>query len=108
MVEKFINGFVSEVKHPNIFIFSLMLANKFNGELLIKDDMDESLPDIVVMIDGEFYDIFGKIDDGMINSEDYSVLNKLNLLSNIRFYNYAKWSFIHQESDDEMYYNDVN
>jgi hypothetical protein len=108
MVEKFINGFVSEVKHPNIFLFSLMLANKFKGELLIKDDMDESLPDIIVLIDGVFYDIFGEVDSNIIELDGYNVLDKLNVLSNIRFYNYIKWSFIHQESDDEMYYNDVN
>ena len=108
MIENFINGFISEVNRPNIFLFSLILANKFKGEVLIKDELDESIPDIIVMINGEFYDMFGKIDKGIIDIDDYVVLNRMNLLFNTKFYNYAKWFFVYEENDDEMYYNDVN
>lgn len=108
MIENFISGFISEVKRPNIFLFSLILANKFKGEVLIKDELDESIPDIIVMINGEFYDMFGKIDKGIIDIDDYVVLNRMNLLFNTKFYNYAKWFFVYEENDDEIYYNDVN
>lgn len=108
MIENFINGFMSEVERPNIFLFSLILANKFKGEVLIKDELDESIPDIIVMINGEFYDMFGKIDKGIIDIDSYVVLNRMNLLFNTKFYNYAKWFFVYEENDDEMYYNDVN
>ncbi len=60
MIENFINGFISEIKRPNVFLFSLILANKFNGDVLIKDELDESMPDIIVLIGDEFYDMFGK------------------------------------------------
>jgi hypothetical protein len=108
MIENFINGFISEVKRPNIFLFSLILANKFKGEVLIKDEIDESMPDIVVLIGNDIYDMFGKIDNGIVNIDEYVVLDRMNLLFNIKFYNYSKWSFVYEENDDEMYYNDVN
>ena len=108
MIEKFINGFVSEINRPNVFLFSLILANKFKGDILIKDEIDESMPDIVVLIGDDVYDMFGKIDKNIINIDEYVVLNKMNLLFNLKFYNYVKWSFVYEENDDEMYFNDVN
>ncbi len=108
MIEKFIEDFNSQIKRPNVFLFSLLLANKFKGEILVNFQSDDSMPDVVVLIGTDFYDMFGKIDDNIINVDDYTILDRLSLLYNARFYNYAKWSFVYEENDDEMYFNDVN
>ena len=107
-VEKYIEDFISSVSSISPFIFSLMLANKFKGIVLIKESEDDELPDIVVLIDEEYYDIFGKIDKYLITKEDYKSLDTMPLLSSVRFYHYIKWCFINEVSEDEMYYNDIN
>ena len=108
MIEKFIEDFNSQINRPSPFLFSLILANKFKGEILVNFQSDDSMPDVVVLIENNFYDIFGKIDDGIISIDDYSILDRLSLLYNTKFYQYARWSFIYEENDDEMYFNDVN
>ena len=108
MIEKFIEDFNSQIKRPNVFLFSLLLANKFRGEILVNFQSDDSMPDVIVLIGTDFYDIFGKIDSDIINVDDYTILNRLNLFYNTRFYEYVKWSFVYEENDDEMYFNDVN
>lgn len=108
MIEKFIEDFNSQIKRPNVFLFSLLLANKFRGEILVNFQSDDSMPDVIVLIGTDFYDMFGKIDSDIINVDDYTILNRLSLLYNTRFYEYVKWSFVYEENDDEMYFNDVN
>lgn len=107
-VEKYIEDFVSSVSSISPFVFSLMLSNKFKGKVLIKESEDDELPDIVVLIDNEYYDVFGVIDKHLITKEDYKALDTLSLLSNIRFYHYIKWSFINEECEDQLYHNDIN
>ena len=107
-VEKYIEDFVSSVSSISPFVFSLMLANKFKGKVLIRESEDEELPDVVVLIEDNYYDIFGVIDRYLITKDDYKALDTLSLLSNVRFYHYIKWSFVNEVSDDELYYNDIN
>ena len=107
-VEKYIEDFVSSVSSISPFVFSLMLANKFKGKVLIKDSEDDELPDVVVLIDDNYYDVFGVIDRYIITKDDYKALDTLSLLANIKFYHYIKWSFINEECEDQLYYNDIN
>ena len=107
-VEKYIEDFVSSVSSISPFVFSLMLANKFKGKVLIKESEDDELPDVVVLIEDNYYDIFGVIDRHLITKEDYKALDTLSLLSNVRFYHYIKWSFINEECEDQLYHNDIN
>ena len=107
-VEKYIEDFISSVSSISPFVFSLMLANKFKGKVLIKESEDDELPDVVVLIEDNYYDIFGFIDRHLITKEDYKALNTLSLLSNVRFYHYIKWSFINEECEDQLYHNDIN
>ena len=107
-VEKYIEDFVSSVSSISPFVFSLMLSNKFKGKVLIKESEDDELPDVVVLIEDNYYDIFGVIDRHLITKEDYKALDTLSLLSNVRFYHYIKWSFINEECEDQLYYNDIN
>lgn len=107
-VEKYIEDFVSSVSSISPFVFSLMLANKFKGKVLVRESEDDELPDIVVLIDNEYYDIFGVIDKYLITKEDYKALDTLSLLSNVRFYHYIKWSFVNEECEDQLYHNDIN
>lgn len=107
-VEKYIEDFVSSVSSISPFVFSLMLANKFKGNVLIKESEDDELPDVVVLIDDNYYDVFGVIDRHLITKEDYKALDTLSLLSNVRFYHYIKWSFINEECEDQLYHNDIN
>ena len=67
-----------------------------------------TLADVVVLIDNEYYDVFGVIDKHLITKEDYKALDTLSLLSNVRFYHYIKWSFINEECEDQLYHNDIN
>ena len=107
-VEKYIEDFVSSVSSVSPFVFSLMLSNKFKGKVLIKESEDDELPDVVVLIEDNYYDIFGVIDRHLITKEDYKALDTLSLLSNVRFYHYIKWSFINEECEDQLYHNDIN
>ena len=107
-VEKYIEDFISSVSSISPFVFSLMLANKFKGNVLIKESEDDELPDVVVLIEDNYYDIFGVIDRHLITKEDYKALDTLSLLSNVRFYHYIKWSFINEECEDQLYHNDIN
>ena len=107
-VEKYIEDFVSSVSSISPFVFSLMLANKFKGKVLIKESEDDELPDVVVLIEDNYYDIFGVIDRHLITKEDYKALDTLSLLANVKFYHYIKWSFINEECEDQLYYNDIN
>ena len=107
-VEKYIEDFVSSVSSISPFVFSLMLANKFKGNVLIKESQDDELPDVVVLIENDYYDIFGVIDRHLISKDDYKELDTLSLLANVRFYHYIKWSFINEECEDQLYYNDIN
>lgn len=107
-VEKYIEDFVSSVSSISPFVFSLMLANKFKGKVLIKESEDDELPDVVVLIDDNYYDLFGVIDRHLITKEDYKALDTLSLLANVRFYHYIKWSFINEECEDQLYHNDIN
>lgn len=107
-VEKYIEDFVSSVSSISPFVFSLMLANKFKGKILIKESQDDELPDVVVLIEDNYYDIFGVIDGYLITKDDYKALDTLSLISNVRFYHYIKWSFINEECEDQLYYNDIN
>lgn len=107
-VEKYIEDFVSSVSSISPFVFSLMLSNKFKGKVLIKESEDDELPDVVVLIDNEYYDVFGVIDKHLITKDDYKTLDTLSLLSNVRFYHYIKWSFINEECEDQLYHNDIN
>ena len=107
-VEKYIEDFVSSVSSISPFVFSLMLSNKFKGKVLIKESEDDELPDVVILIEDNYYDIFGVIDRHLITKEDYKALDTLSLLSNVRFYHYIKWSFINEECEDQLYHNDIN
>jgi len=107
-VEKYIEDFISSVSSISPFVFSLMLSNKFKGKVLIKESEDDELPDVVVLIENNYYDIFGVIDSHLITKEDYKALDTLSLLSNVRFYHYIKWSFINEECEDQLYHNDIN
>lgn len=107
-VEKYIEDFVSSVSSISPFVFSLMLANKFKGKVLIKESEDDELPDVVVLIDDNYYDVFGVIDRYLITEDDYKALDTLSLLANIKFYHYIKWSFINEECEDQLYHNDIN
>lgn len=107
-VEKYIEDFISSVSSISPFVFSLMLANKFKGKVLIKESEDDELPDVVVLIEDNYYDIFGVIDRYLITKEDYKALDTLSLLADIRFYHYIKWSFINEECEDQLYHNDIN
>ena len=107
-VEKYIEDFVSSVSSISPFVFSLMLSNKFKGKVLIKESEDDELPDVVVLIEDNYYDIFGVIDRHLITKEDYKALDTLSLLADIRFYHYIKWSFINEECEDQLYHNDIN
>lgn len=107
-VEKYIEDFVSSVSSISPFVFSLMLSNKFKGKVLIKESEDDELPDVVVLIDNNYYDMFGVIDKYLITKDDYKALDTLSLLADVRFYHYIKWSFINEECEDQLYYNDIN
>ena len=107
-VEKYIEDFISSVSSISPFVFSLMLANKFKGKVLIKESEDDELPDVVVLIEDNYYDIFGVIDRYLITKEDYKALDTLSLLANVRFYHYIKLSFINEECEDQLYHNDIN
>ena len=107
-VEKYIEDFVSSVSSISPFVFSLMLSNKFKGKVLIKESEDDELPDVVVLIEDNYYDIFGIIDRYLITKEDYKALDTLSLLADVRFYHYIKWSFINEECEDQLYHNDIN
>ena len=107
-VEKYIEDFVSSVSSISPFVFSLMLSNKFKGKVLIKESEDDELPDIVVLIENNYYDMFGVIDKYLITKDDYKALDTLSLLGNIKFYHYIKWSFINEECEDQLYHNDIN
>lgn len=107
-VEKYIEDFISSVSSISPFVFSLMLANKFKGKVFIKESEDDELPDVVVLIEDEYYDVFGVIEKNLINEEYYKALDTLSLLANVRFYHYIKWSFINEECEDQLYYNDIN
>lgn len=110
MIEKYINDFTSMVREPNILLFSLMLANKFNGQVLMYQDEKEydAHPDIIVMINGKLYDMFGEIDNGTVELDSYMLFDKLSMLQNIKVYNYFKWVFINECNEDQEYYNEMN
>lgn len=108
MVEKFINSFTSEIKDPNPFLFSLILANKFNGIIFVKDEQDESMNDFVVFINDKLYDQFGVINFKDIDIENYVAFDKLSAIFYAKQYHSLKWLFINESNDDELYYNDIN
>lgn len=99
-----INNFLIEMNGatPNPFIFSMMLANEFNGKVLVFDD------DYIVRIEGDYYDFNGLINKEDLDLDDYVVVNKLSLLDNIKMYNYIKWWFITPYIQDEIYHVNMN
>jgi len=108
MVEKFIKSFTSEIKEPNPFLFSLILANKFNGIIFIKDEQDNSIIDFVVFINDKLYDQFGEVKFKDIDIENYVAFDKLSAIFSAKQYHSLKWLFINEINDDELYYNDIN
>lgn len=89
-----INNFRNELagQEVNNTIFSLMLANKFNGEVLVKLEEYDIL-DIVVLIENNLYDINGEIDPDEIEASEYIMFDKLSLLHYTSAYQQAKWWF---------------
>jgi hypothetical protein len=108
MVEKFIKSFTSEIKEPNPFLFSLILANKFQGVIFVKDNEDDSMVDFVVFIDDKLYDMFGEVKFKDIDIENYVAFDKLSAIFSAKQYHSLKWLFINEINDDELYYNDIN
>jgi hypothetical protein len=108
MVEKFIKSFTSEIKEPNPFLFSLILANKFNGVIFVKDNKDGSMIDFVVFIDDKLYDMFGEVKFKDVDIENYISFDKFSSMFNVREYNHLKWLFINEINEDELYYNNIN
>lgn len=99
-----INNFSIEMegRMPNPFIFSVMLANKFNGKVFSCED------DFIVRINGEFYDFNGIIDTEDLDLDEYVIIDKLSILDDVKMYNYIKWWFIHPFIQDELYYINMN
>jgi hypothetical protein len=108
MIEKFIKSFTSEINEPNPFLFSLILANKFDGIIFIKDDQDDSMIDFVVFINDKLYDMFGEVYFKDIEIENYVAFDKLSAIFSARQYNQLKWVFINESNEDELYYNNIN
>ena len=108
MVEKFIKGFISEIKNPNPFLFSLILANKFNGIVFIKDEQDDSMSDFVVFINDKLYDQFGEVHFKDVDIENYITFDKMSVMFSAKQYHIMKWLFINEINEDELYYNDIN
>jgi len=107
MIEKFIDRFISQVSSPNQLLFALILTNKFGGTVLVRDSED-LMPDIISLIDNKLYDAYGLIDEGLVDINDYEHLDKMSLLFNVKFYNYAKWALAYEGGDDQLYYDDIN
>jgi hypothetical protein len=99
-----INNFSAEMegKMPNPFVFSVMLANNFNGKVFVCED------DFIVRINGEFYDFNGCIDSEDLDLDEYVILDKLSLLDNVKMYHYIKWWFINPFVEDELYHINMN
>jgi hypothetical protein len=108
MVEKFINNFTSEIKEPNLFLFALILANKFNGIIFVKDEEDDSMVDFVVLINDRIYDVFGEVKLKDIDIENYVSFDKMSAIFSARQYHKLKWLFINETNEDELYYNNIN
>ena len=107
MIEKFIDRFISQVSSPNQLLFALILTNKFGGDVLVNDSED-LMPDIISLIDNKLYDAYGLIEDGLVDINDYEHLDKMSLLFNVKFYNYAKWALAYEGGDDQLYHDDIN
>ena len=108
MIEKFIKSFTTEIKDPNAFLFSLILANKFNGIIFVKDNEDESMTDFVVFINDKIYDQFGEVRFKDVDIENYVAFDKLSAIFSAKQYHSLKWLFINETNEDELYYNDIN
>jgi hypothetical protein len=108
MVEKFIKSFTSEIKEPNPFLFSLILANKFQGVIFVKDNQDDSMVDFVVFINDKLYDMFGEVKFKDVDIENYSMFDKLSAIFSANQYHALKWLFINETNEDELYYNNIN
>lgn len=74
-------------------VFSMLLANKFKGDVLVNVDEFYFL-DVVVSIDGLFYDINGEVDTEYSNKSFYIPLNKLSVLHNTSAHEQIKRCFI--------------
>jgi hypothetical protein len=107
MVEEFINKFKNEVRNPNIFAFSLILSNAFDGTILMKNNNDNTMVDYVVLIDDLLYDIFGVVNFKDIDIENYKAVNAHDFMLNIKLYNSIKWFFINEMNEDELYHRDI-
>jgi hypothetical protein len=88
----------------NQTIFSLMLANKFKGDVYVNIDEYEIL-DMVVLIDGVYYDIEGIVESGDIPIDEYVKYDKLSLISHTETYNQVKWWFLNETNDEYNRYN---
>jgi hypothetical protein len=108
MVESFIDSFRLEIENPNPFLFSLILANKFNGSVFIKDDDDDSIIDFVVLIDDKLYDAYGRVSFKHIDIENYVVFDKLSTLFITNQYHKLKWLLINELNDDELYHRSMD
>lgn len=107
-IERYIDSFRAEVRDPNIFLFSLMLSNRFKGEVLVLiDEEEETRPDIVVSIGNKIYDIFGEI-DSEIDLSDYARLDRLSSIASVNMYENCKWIFINEDNYDQSYFNEIN
>jgi hypothetical protein len=108
MVENFIDDFKLEIENINPFLFSLILANKFNGSVFVKDDNDGSMIDFVVLIDDKLYDAFGKISFKNIDIENYVVFDKISTLFITNQCHKLKWLLINELNDDELYHRSMD
>lgn len=94
-VYNWINNFRNELngKPINSMVFCMLLANKFSGDILVSVDEFYFL-DVVVSIDGLFYDINGEVNMEYINKSFYIPLNKLSVLHNTSAHEQIKRCFI--------------
>jgi hypothetical protein len=101
-----INNFRCELagETVNQTIFSLMLANKFKGDVYVNTDEYEIL-DMVVLIDGVYYDIEGIVESGDIPIDEYVKYDKLSLISHTETYNQVKWWFLNETKDEHYQHN---
>lgn len=84
----YIMNFLAEIPEPEPFVFCLILANQYKGEVLWNSG------NFIVKIDGRYYDTEGEIYEDELDIVTWSNVDTLSVLESANSYEQMKWCFI--------------
>jgi len=93
----FIMNFLAEVPEPNPFLFNLILANQFKGEVLYCEG------DFITKIKDKYYDVEGEVLSDELELHMWSRLDLLSIFETVESYEACKWFFTNPYIIQDLY-----